>query len=389
MNFRYAIGLVLILAALLAVSCSQQENFSKTSTAPEELKASQKSQTGSGEGWEGDWERTLQAARKEGKVVVYALSSGPVMKDMAPQFKKKFGIELEVLPLDKGPLLTAKLFAERKAGLFLADIYSGGTNTFFGVMKSAGVSQPMEPKLILPEVVDPKVWYPGQLPWLDKDHMLFQYYAFPNSVLAVNTNHVKVDEISSYYDLLNPKWKGKVIMNDPTSAGVGLKSFSSIGYGILNMDYFRQLAQIEPMIIRDQRLQVDWLAKEKYQILLFPRPAPMMEFMRAGAPIAYGKAVKEGTYLSAGSGMAMINNAPHPNAAKIFVNWFLSREGQIAMSPEGMQSSRVDVPTDTQDPTMVRQPGVKYFVGSDTEEWIARDQEFIKAATDLFGNMVR
>ena len=60
----------------------------------------------------------------------------------------------------------------------------------------------------------------------------------------------------------------------------------------------------------------------------------MMEFIRAGAPIAYGKAVKEGTYLSAGSAMAMINNAPHPNAAKIFVNWFLSREGQIAMHNE-------------------------------------------------------
>ena len=84
MNFRFAIVVFLILAALLAVSCSQQENLSKTSTAPEGIKANQASQRGSLEGWEADWERTLQAARKEGKVVVYALSSGPVMKDMAP-----------------------------------------------------------------------------------------------------------------------------------------------------------------------------------------------------------------------------------------------------------------------------------------------------------------
>jgi len=111
--------------------------------------------------------------------------------------------------------------------------------------------------------------------------------------------------------------------------------------------------------------------------------------MRAGAPIAYGIPFVEGTYLSAGSGLALLSKAPHPNAAKIFINWFLSREGQIAMSPEGMQSSRLDVPTDNQDPSMVRQPGVKYYLGSDTEEWVARDTEFTKAAIELFGSFIR
>lgn len=391
MSYKYCTAGLLILTLFLAFACAPRENTISGASDRKEAKsiAGQDSQISAKGGWEADWEKTLAAARKEGKVVVYALSSGPVIKDTAPQFKKKFGFELEVLALDRGPLLTAKLFSERKAGIYLADIYSGGTNTFFGVMKPAGMGEPMEPVLVLPEVVDPKVWYDGNLPWLDSDKTLFRYYAFPNNTVAVNTNFVKPDELTSYYDLLNPKWKGKILMNDPTIAGVGIKSFSAIGYKILNLDYFRQLAQLEPMIIRDQRLQVEWLAKEKYHILLFPRPAPMMEFKRAGAPVSYGKPFKEGTYLSAGSALALISKAPHPNAAKVFVNWFLSREGQLAMSPEGMQSSRVDTPTDNLDPTMIRQTGVKYFLGTDTEEWVARDPEFMKNATEILGNLIR
>ncbi len=226
---------------------------------------------------------------------------------------------------------------------------------------------------------------------LDAQHGAFLAYAFPNNTIAINTNLVKPDEIKSYYDLLNPKWKGKIIMNDPTISGVGVKSFSVLGFHILNLDYFRQLAKQEPVINRDQRLQVEWIAKEKYHVLFAPRPAPMMEFKRAGAPVAYASTPSEGTYLSVGGGVAsIINRAAHPNAAKIFINWFLSREGQsLVTAIEGSQSAREDAIPEGLDPVLLRKAGVKYFIGSDSEEFIARDSEYIKAAQDIFGHLMR
>src|SRR3990172_35916 len=105
-------------------------------------------------------------------------------------------------------------------------------------------------------------------------------------------------------------------MNDPTIAGTGIKSFSILGFAILKIDFFRQIAALEPTIIRDQRLQVDWLAKGKYAILMFPRTAPVTEYKEAGAPITFVSPA-EGTYLSAGGGNnAIMNKAPHPNAAR-------------------------------------------------------------------------
>ncbi len=386
-NRLFIIVVILAVPILLAaLSCTRVTTPVATSgkTVLETPKVS------GGPAWDSRWELTLAAARKEGKVVVYGLSSAPAIKEQASLFYKKFGVELEVLPLDRGPLLTAKIFNERRAGLYLPDVYNGGTNTFFGVMKSAGLAEPLEPSLILPEVIDPKNWFAGELPWGDKEHLLFESYAYPNTNIAINTDLVNPREIKSYYDIINPKFKGKIVMNDPTIAGTGIKSFSILGFAILKIDFFRQIAALEPTIIRDQRLQVDWLAKGKYAILLFPRTAPVTEYKEAGAPLTFVSPV-EGTYLSAGGGnVSIMTRAPHPNAAKIFINWFLSKEGQTLITAiDGLQSAREDIPAGTDDPLKIRQPGVKYFTGGDKEEWLVRDPEFTQAAMDIFGPFLK
>jgi len=205
-----------------------------------------------------------------------------------------------------------------------------------------------------------------------------------------NTDLVKADEIKSYNDILNPKFKGKILMNDPTIAGTGLKSFSALGFNILNLDYFKQVAKLEPVVIRDQRLQVNWLAQGKYAILFFPRTSDMTEFQDAGAPVAYLMPL-EGTYLSRdGGALSIVNKAAHPNAAKVMVNWIMSKEGLTLISKaHGLQTARVDVPVESADPLKIRQPGAKYFLDADTKEWVTRDPEFKGAAQEIFGPFMR
>ena len=80
----------------------------------------------------------------------------------------------------------------------------------------------------------------------------------------------------------------------------------------------------------------------------------------------------------------MVKKAPHPNAAKVFINWILSKEGQIFYSRAlGVQSARLDVPTDFQDPLSVRQPGIKYFNAS-TEEVLLSEPEHRKIIIEIF-----
>jgi ABC-type Fe3+ transport system substrate-binding protein len=86
--------------------------------------------------------------------------------------------------------------------------------------------------------------------------------------------------------------------------------------------------------------------------------------------------MKEGAGLSAGQAiLTLVNQAPHPNAARVFSNWFLSRDGQLnfqkalGKADEGSPDSlRIDIPKDDVDPKSRRVDGVKYV---DTEQWQA------------------
>ncbi len=369
---------------LVLVACAPKTTLTSAPTGQTELTPNRTS-------WELAWESALTAAKKEGKVVVYGSSPIPAINKAANQldFSKKYGFVPEFIS-GKGAEIINRVLTERRAGLFVPDILITGMNTFFGQLKPAGIADPLEPALILPEVVDPKLWYGGKLRWGDSEHLVFQPLAWPVLNISINTELVNPNDIKSWRDILNPKWKGKILMNDPTVAGTALKGFGVLGFKTLDLDFFRSLAKQEPLIMRDERLTVDWLAKGKYSILVFANDAPMTEYTNAGAPIAYVFPV-EGTYLaSGGANVVLASKAPHPNAAKVFINWYLSREAQTPFSKNfGAQSARLDVPTEGIEPLKIRKSGEKYFLDADIEEWLARDPEFKKAAEEIFGQYIR
>lgn len=388
-------GLFLMLISasifLLALSCAPKGGLT-TQTRQTRSEIKEEPEQAPVEAWEAEWSKTLNAAKKEGSIVVYTSSTGPTLKDATNIFKQKYGIALEIIS-GRGNEVTLKLLMERVNGLFIVDAFMVGMNSNMDV-KPAGGLAPMESTFILPEVKDPKAWFGGKYPWGDKEHMLFKSLAYPSSQVGINTDMVKYDEIKSFYDILAPKWKSKIVMNDPTLAGTGFNGFASMIYNkALELDFFRQLVLTQPVMIEDQRLQVDWLAKAKYSIALWPQSTSMVEFVKAGAPVAFLPPGKEGTYLSTGGGvLSLVNKAPHPNAAKVFINWSLSREGQLFIQ-KGMQqqSARVDISSEGIDPLSVRAPGAKYFASANTvEEWILTEQRnYEKLAKETFGSLAK
>lgn len=339
--------------------------------------------------WEEKWEKTLAEAKKEGKVVFYTGAGAQTRVAMIQGLSKAYGISAEVIA-GRATEIHTKVLTERRAGLYLWDHWQGGQTSALTQLKPAGVLDSLDLALILPDVTDPvllrKIWYQGGLRWVDQDHTLLVFQVFPQPPLAINTNLIRPDEIKSYNDLLDPKWKGKISINDPTIAG---SSFAPFMINVIGPEWLRKLVNQEPIIMRDQRLQVEWLARGKVPIAIGMLVDAYTEFKNLGAPIQ-SITPQEGTWLSAGTGGITIFNRPaHPNAAKVFINWLLSKEGQTIFSKaSGGQSAREDVPTDHLYPEQMRQPGVKYWE-KDREEILLKYPEYFNLCKEIFGPLMK
>lgn len=339
--------------------------------------------------WEKEWETTITKARKESKLTMYTtLESPDVRLPIAKEFKSKFGIDIEFIS-GKGPWIIPRLLTERRANIYMADVYLGGSSPMVTSLKPEGVFDSLDGILILPEVLESKMWYEGKIPFLDSAHTILTLNYAPSRPLWTNTSLAKPEELKSYMDLLNPKWKGRVIIHDPTIAGQGNQWFSVYGGVLLGFDYMQKLADQELLISRNQRLQAEWLARGKYAISIAVGWSEFEPFAALGAPLQAIR-VAEGDYLTGASGhTALINKATHPNAARLFLNWIASKEGSTLLSKFYQRhSARLDVPTEFEGKKIFsfREEGVKYY-NPESEEFLLKREGWVLKAQEIFGSL--
>jgi ABC-type Fe3+ transport system substrate-binding protein len=293
--------------------------------------------------WQTEWDKLLKAAETEGEVTVYVVD---YPRFAVSQFQKAFGkIKLNLVDGPSGPALSSRLMAERRAGKFLADIYIAGQGTHVSVLYPAKALAPMPPALILPEVRDESKWFKGKHRFVDPEtRHSFVFQGHRGLYLSFNTNQVKADEIKSWIDLLNPKWKGKLIGYDPTIAGVARNVLwyvyknKSLGADFMNKLYGDQ----ELTIGRDQRQLVDWLVTGKAAVCIACDDADIGSAKENHLPVeTITHTLKEGDYVAAGQGViSLITPAPHANAAQVFLNWFLSKAGQTIYQEQSVKSGQ-------------------------------------------------
>ena len=292
-----------------------------------------------------EWDKLVDAAKKEGKVTVSIPASAELKKQIEEQFKNRYGIEVETFTA-RGSAGVRRMADEFKAGVRHFDLHVGGSSSIVSGMLDEVILDPIEPWLAVPEVKDPKQWWGGHL-WVDNaKRFIYMSQAYLPEIIWYNTDLVKPNEIRSFDDFLNPKWKGKIGYLDPRTPGAGDSSWSFM-WRVKGEEYLKKLVAQDLYLGRDQRVLAESLARGRVAVTVGLSYYSFLPFLKAGLPIKALPTLKEGTYGTGGSGnLAVIKTPAHPNSAKVFVNWLLGREGQEIVSRAlGQPTRRLDVDT--------------------------------------------
>jgi ABC-type Fe3+ transport system substrate-binding protein len=261
-----------------------------------------------------DWSKVVAAAEREGKVVVYnsALGTG-YYKAVVKSFEKRYAIKVETLDL-RASELSERIRAEQSAGRFLGDLEQHSTSTIERQIRESGAIQPHggvpNAKNLRPPFFATPMWVPV---WV-------QAYG-----ILVNTNLVKPgDEPRSWRDLLDPKWRGKILADDTRALGGGNTMFAVL-YLKYGEAFVRKLAEQNLVFSRDLRADARRTARGEYPVYI-PQMFAYASDLK-GLPVKIIVPEDGSPYVPIDG--AMLKNAPHPNAARLFMNHFLDSESQL------------------------------------------------------------
>src|SRR5919106_3739831 len=237
--------------------------------------------------WKVAWEKTVEAAKKEGQISVYGSDTFELFLKSA--FQKKYP-EIKISFVGgRAPVVGPKLITERRAGKYLGDVMLTGPGTPYRILYKNNALDPIGPALILPEVLDESKWWLGRHHYVDAENkFIFIYEAtVQDGDIAYNTQLVKPEEIKSYWDLLEPKWRGKIVAMDPKVSGAvsrGIRFFyfqAELGPNFIK----RLFGETDLTLARDFTQMLDWLAAGKFSLGIFVGSTETAKAMSHGLPV--------------------------------------------------------------------------------------------------------
>jgi ABC-type Fe3+ transport system substrate-binding protein len=331
------------------------------------------------------WEKLVKAAQQEGRVEV--VIAGQAVQKLRPAmgtFEKKYGIKVN-FQTGGGGAHAERILAERRSGRYTVDVWIGGANTALVSLIPNKALASIPELLIDPGVTDPSLWFQGKHHYTDPDgRYIFTYAASPAHIIAFNTKMLNPAEIKSIWDLLDPKWKGKIVSWSPGDQGTASTSVSLLLNPKIGEEWFRRWAnEMDVTVVKDARQGAEWVALGRFPIGMFGLSTQADWLAGEGFPIQgyLPQPFAEGEALTASASNIMVmEKAPNPNAAQLFVNWALSQEGQslFIRLGEKRDSLRTDVPNDVIEPQHRIRPDREYFVSFTNPDYVNRQGELIE-----------
>lgn len=363
-------------AATAAAACAP------AATAPA---TSGTSQGGQKAEWEQEWDRLIAAAKQEGKLSIFTLAGSGYRKG-ADGFEKAFGIPVEHASESSASVWVPKMEKEREASIYSYDVVVVPPNSALIRLKPKGAWDPIRPVIFRPDVLDDKAWREGfEKQFMDLDRQLaFGYTYDVNHMVAIDTTEVRPDEIKGIRDLLDPKWKGRLMITDVRNGSIWIP-MQWVRSQVPGADELikKLLVDQQSTFLRDDRARAEAVVRKKFPVGLGILASAMKEFRDAGvAGHVKFLDIPELDYATTYT-VLLYNKAPHPNAAKLFINWFLTREGQTTWCKEIPQNSgRADV--EPFNPDGLATPGNQYYFANHESEY-EKQTETLKFISGLVG----
>ncbi|MDO8636817.1 MAG: extracellular solute-binding protein [Dehalococcoidia bacterium] len=268
------------------------------------------------------WQKVITEAKKEAIVTIYSFGFvSDLGNALSSAFANKYGIKVELVT-GTGAQLVPRIQSEYRVGQNVADMLEGATNNAI-LARDEGLSQAYGD---LPQFRNKETFIVD--PGFDKQgHIIaYQYVVYP---IIVNTRLVSpADSPKSWKSLLEPKWKGKIVANDPDTMSIPNAQYIFLTrYLGFQDEYFRELGKQDLVIAPTMRESDSMVARGQYPILLTSSPVTSAPLMAEGAPITPFE-LSEGVPAQRSPTISMMSKAPHPNAARLFLDWLMSKEGQ-------------------------------------------------------------
>src|SRR6201997_3548194 len=273
----------------------------------------------------------IDAAKKEGQVVYYTSTDLPVAEKVAKAFEAKYpdiAVRTERTGAER---VFQRIGQEYSSNIHAVDVVNSSDAAHFIVWKRDGI--------LLPYVPEDVAKFPAEHRDVDGQFASFRVWL---SIIAYNTNLVKAEDApKSFADLLDPKWKGKMVKGHPAYSGTIMNATFQI-VRELGWPYLEKLAKQRVMQVQSSTDPPKKLALGERAVMADGNDYNLIQLKDAGQPVEpiYPS---EGTPTITGP-TGVFKSAPNPNAARLFQNWLHSREGQqLLVDFTGQHSAHAQV----------------------------------------------
>jgi iron(III) transport system substrate-binding protein len=258
----------------------------------------------------------IEAAKKEGQISYYTSTDLPVAEKLAKAFEAKYsGIAVRV-ERTGAERVFQRIGQEYSSGIHAVDVVNSSDAAHFIVWKRDGILAPYVPE-------DVAKFYPAEHRDADGQFASWRVWL---SIIAYNTNLVKAEEApKSFADLLDPKWKGKIVKAHPGYSGTIMTATYQMQRD-LGWSWFEQLAKQNIMQVQSSADPPKKLDLGERAVMADGNEYNILQMKEAGRPV-------EPVYASEGSPLIIgpngtFKSSPNPSAAKLFQSFCFSREAQ-------------------------------------------------------------
>jgi iron(III) transport system substrate-binding protein len=334
-------------AAALIAACSQP-------SAPAPATNVSAPQTAASAAGPADWNAIVAAAKQEGTLVLSTHAGSGYEKYVEAVRQALPDLKVEATTI-KASDFAPRVIVEQQNGQFLWDVHMGPSSNMFTVVAPANGLEPIKPFLanLQPDVRADSKWAGGFELFTDPNNpQTFISQLSANPGIFVNKDLLP-EGVATPDDLMNPKLKGQIAVYDPTNSNAGAFALADL-VAKKGDDFLKTLlADQQVQFVSTSRQLTDWIAQGRYPVCMGVDQTQLADLQKQGLGKNVEAIMSFGTTVLA-SGVDVLKNPPHPNAARVYLNWALGQAGQEAwatLSAVWATSRRLDVKVNLDSPT--------------------------------------